>query len=711
MSHWLDPDLDFLESRDLRELASLLSARHAPEPPLDPAFRSQLRRELLRQQWQTLEVREPIWRRVFTGPGLAWSGAAVGAVLVAAAVLFAIQPTVPNHVQLVSSPLDHAHNVALVEPMQLQFQQPMDHASVESALHIEPATAVTYAWQGNTLLVQPQAGQLAANTQYKLTLDSKAQTTQGRHLDQDQTFVFVTAAPPSPSPAPTPTPAGPAMVLANAAQLGPAGSVTPAWSPDGTTIYYAAPDGSLQSLSAAGGTPTPLDLGGVLAISVAPDGQHLAVLAQDGTYTLKSDGSDLKKQTLPSPLAVGWRQGGPVAATSAGEFTWDDSGKTITPLATFAAQQVAIAPAGDALLYTDLTGTVHLLQNGQDAPWTTTAASLPVWSAAGDKVAFATDTGIDVSGPDGLTPSQAATFDQLGAGSAADVALAWSDGQVLAATPGGLYAIETTAPAVTQVSTLTFSGVSSSPKANSVAWLRDGALWTAGVSRPAQRDALAQQARSVVEKFLADRAAGDSQGARAYLDEQGRKVYDDHKLLLKGDTHLTRWFVVYVQPLDDGTATVFTRLLLARKGVEERQLDELLTLQPDAGGTLLVHDASFGKSRNVDSGPEVLSITTTPGQVQVVFDSDLDPTTAAAITLTGPGGVSLTGTYGSRTLTFDVSAVPADLALKLIVPTSVKDVNGTMAAQQLQLSLLAPEPVAPALAPSPSPSPVLSPSP
>src|SRR5439155_23959734 len=134
-----------------------------------------------------------------------------------------------------------------------------------------------------------------------------------------------------------------------------------------------------------------------------------------------------------------------------------------------------------------------------------------------------------------------------------------------------------------------------------------------GIGRPAARSATADQARSVIGKFLTARAAGDRDGARGYLDGRGRKAFGDDKLLFKGGAQLTRWFVVFVQPRDDGSATAFVRpVLTGKKGVEERQLDELLTLQPATDGSLLIHDVVAGKARNVDAGPEVVSVTAAP---------------------------------------------------------------------------------------------------
>ncbi|HEX6487276.1 MAG TPA: hypothetical protein VF137_00170, partial [Candidatus Dormibacteraeota bacterium] len=108
-----DPDLDYLQDPELLDLARVLSSRRLPEAPLDPAFRSSLRRDLRRRHWDMLQTSLPWWRRLTSGPGLAWTAASAGAVMIAAALLFFFHPPAPSSVSLVTSPLDHMTNVAV----------------------------------------------------------------------------------------------------------------------------------------------------------------------------------------------------------------------------------------------------------------------------------------------------------------------------------------------------------------------------------------------------------------------------------------------------------------------------------------------------------------------------------------------------------------------------------------------------------------------
>src|SRR5258708_27894245 len=78
-----DPELDdVLQDEELSRLAGLLSSTRREEPPLDDAFRSGLRRQLMQQAWEMGEGRQSLWRRIFPPPGLAWVGATAGVMLI-----------------------------------------------------------------------------------------------------------------------------------------------------------------------------------------------------------------------------------------------------------------------------------------------------------------------------------------------------------------------------------------------------------------------------------------------------------------------------------------------------------------------------------------------------------------------------------------------------------------------------------------------------
>src|SRR5215469_381937 len=159
MSPMHDPELDdVLQDEELRRLGAMLSVARTPEPPLDEAFRTALRRQLMSEAWAMSEGRPSFWRRLFAPPGLAWAGATAGLLLIATVVVWAAlqQPGGFNTIY-VTSPIDGSKSVALQQPILVAFNQPMDHTSTQNAVQISPATTVTYSWDSNsrTLAVQP----------------------------------------------------------------------------------------------------------------------------------------------------------------------------------------------------------------------------------------------------------------------------------------------------------------------------------------------------------------------------------------------------------------------------------------------------------------------------------------------------------------------------------------------------------------------------
>ncbi|TME07891.1 MAG: hypothetical protein E6I69_06820 [Chloroflexi bacterium] len=172
MSGRYDPELeDMLRDPELLRLAAILSSAHTPEPPLDDAFKSGLRRELMQKAWGATERRGSWWRRLAAPPRVAWVGAAALVALIALVVV-QTQGTGGNGEVVVGSPQSGGTAVQLQQPILVSFNQPMDHQSTEQAIQIVPATSVEFRWSGDTtLFVQPTSGNLAPNTQYQVTKD------------------------------------------------------------------------------------------------------------------------------------------------------------------------------------------------------------------------------------------------------------------------------------------------------------------------------------------------------------------------------------------------------------------------------------------------------------------------------------------------------------------------------------------------------------
>ncbi len=280
MSMQHDPELDdILQDGELKHVADLLRAgRMSEEPPLDDAFRSALRRQLMNRAWGMGGTTVPWWRKAFGPAGLAWAGAAVGVVLIAAAVVFTALTSsstggLTQEVQ-VTSPMNQQSAVRLQQPILVNFNQPMDHPSTEGAVQITPATTVAFSWSANTLSVQPTSGNLAPNTQYQVTIGPGAKTATGEKLAAPKTITFVTS-PPAPSPSPTPTPVpspSPRAQLPDQHQLLAvnAGVSNIQWSPDSSIVFFVSAGGALLSVPAAGGTVTTLVQDGVTSAAISP---------------------------------------------------------------------------------------------------------------------------------------------------------------------------------------------------------------------------------------------------------------------------------------------------------------------------------------------------------------------------------------------------------------------------------------------------------
>src|SRR5258708_34144765 len=141
-----DPELDdILEDEALSRLAGLLNSTRREEPPLDDAFRSGLRRQLMQQAWDMGEGRQSLWRRIFAPPGLAWVGATAGVILIATIVILNwTQQTGGFQQGFVPSPMDGTRSAALPQPILVPFHPPLDHPSTPAPLPLMPAPNVTY---------------------------------------------------------------------------------------------------------------------------------------------------------------------------------------------------------------------------------------------------------------------------------------------------------------------------------------------------------------------------------------------------------------------------------------------------------------------------------------------------------------------------------------------------------------------------------------
>lgn len=242
--HGRDPELEDLfdapaDQRVAGEVRQFLRSVQQPAPEADPAFQRALRRRLLEEAWRRQREPEPWYRRLLGARGLAAAGALAAALVIAIAVATHLPGSGGARV---TSPLEGAQRVSVVQPITLSFDQPMDQRSTEAAVAIEPATQVSYRWTSpETLELVPQGGSLAPATRYQVTVEPSARTAQGRQLAQTTRFSFVTGPPgtttPTPGPSAAPTP-----------EQSPSGAPSPSPSPNEspTPLPSVAPSPSVE---------------------------------------------------------------------------------------------------------------------------------------------------------------------------------------------------------------------------------------------------------------------------------------------------------------------------------------------------------------------------------------------------------------------------------------------------------------------------------
>ena len=182
----------------------------------------------------------------------------------------------------------------------------------------------------------------------------------------------------------------------------------------------------------------------------------------------------------------------------------------------------------------------------------------------------------------------------------------------------------------------------------------------------------------LVSGFMAARKGQLGDQALSFLDQAGQTAFARLNLVYTDpSTALARYYVLLSQP-----GHVVVRLVLAH-GAVQTAVDETLAIQPDASGNLRIHGVSEVPRALFASGPEVVSVTVTPNQVKVVFDSDLDGTSA-----TQPGAVALRGVttasqFDSKSKTVTLT-VPGGLTpgqtYDLSIDPSLQDVNQRHAA-------------------------------
>ena len=696
-----DPELDeILQDQELRRIGELLSAAVRPDPPVDEAFRSGLRRQLMHQAWEMGEGRPSWLRRAFAPPGLAWIGATAGLLLIASVVIFMLTQPAGVSTLVVSSSMDGSHGVALQQPILVSFNQAMDHPSTEAAVQIAPATNVTFAWtaSSNTLSVLPTSNGLAPNTQYQVTIGSGARTATGQPLGTAQTITFVTqpAAPPAPSPSPTPrAPATPTSLLTGEHQLAPLGGLASSavqWSADSSTVYFVDSKGALNAVPAKGGDVKVVAPDGVSSPSIAAAGDRLAYI-RDGKIEVLTfaTGTTIEVVVSPAPTVIGWAKDKLVWATADAVYT--EGSTKPTRLAALPAGPdatvVSLAPDGthaayrqDQKLFVLDLGTAKSTQLGQ------AGALLNGWSPGGTQLMYAGTDALVVADLQGNTVGTLAGAEA--SWSTQDAILLGSDTDLFQVRPDGTFP--------TKLANGTYHMPAWAPNGTAFAFFRGGVLWTATApALPPQPNPL-DEAATAVNSFMQARQSNKPDLATTFLDDNGKQAYASGglSLVINGDPRFTRFYVLtqLVTGAQPDTATFVVRLVLTHGKLDVSDFEETLTLVRDSTTKhFLIDHATAGAHRDLGKGAEVVGVVVAVDSIKVTFDSDLDPATVTdgVVVLDSKGKtVEVTATYSNRTVTITGLDLKPGAQYKLVVLTTVRDVGGHNVASEYDLQLLAP---------------------
>lgn len=711
-----DPELnDVLRDPELLRLAQLLSRAETPAPPLDDAFKSALRRQLMDIAWRSAEGKDSWWRGWLSPPRLTWVGAAAVVVMIASVVIYtAAQPPGGFDEVIVQSPQQDQSAVALHQPILVSFNQAMDHPSTEKATEITPATSVSFSWNGDAqMYIQPLSGDLAPNTQYQVTIGPGALTKTQQPLSTPTTITFVTQPSTPPPPQASPTPRVLTLNQQQLATIPSAASSSPVWSPDSSTVYYVAAGGALVSVPAKGGSPATLVADGASLPAIDPAGGKLAYV-RAGKIEVLSLAAKTTDELAPAstPTALRWVGETLYFGTNDGVYS---AGDTINKLAGIqsdqAASVISIAPDGlhavyqtaSALFVLDLGTGAHAQLGDAGA-----AGTFQDWAPSGARLIY----GNVVADTNGKSVKQLPEGDA--SWSAQNVILLGSDTAIYSVRPDGT--------SLTKLADGTYHAPAWAPDASTFLFVRGNGLWVATAPAATRLPSPTVQASTVVSAFMRARQDNDPDKARGYLDDSGKAAYGtgNPALIPSSDLQFKRFYIVLaeVDPNTPNTVRVVVRMVFGKNKQEKVAIEEtLVVLRSVSTDPFLIDGVNAAPQRDLGMGPEVVSMKVTGSEVDVTFDSDLVASTINSVTLQDSTGaaIQVTPTYNDRTITFSGLQLTPGARYRLVVSNTLQDVGQRHAAAEYDLNFVGPAPDSASGAstppPLPSPSPEVSPSP
>ena len=679
-----------------QEVIDLLRASRPAAPPLDPHFRNYLRAKLMAEARDKLAA--PTSRRWFQW-GLAPAMAAVAAgflIVLSIEVYLHGQPAATPQVA-VNAAIDNKKDVATAEPIEIQFRGPVDKTAVEESVVIQPATAFTKHWDGQTLVITP-AHPLAANTSYKVTLQpaAAAPKTTAPKLNAAPTPApqppvvvhFLTARAPVPPIVP-PSYRSDSVSWLNDNRLPESSTLSsPVWTPDGQLLVTRPIDSASPAATASAmprATPTPsatpkaatdvwlMSTQGTLVRDVAPGGSYPAVAPSGGMFAdwqeNSPDHATLEVRDLQGNVQVAsvatvngrpdgaavWLGADRLAYLNAGVLTIVDlHGTVIATPVLHVSGAMAASRSGLLLALTSTTGSVVLdLTSMQTAPLPNGAAGF-AWSPHG-QLAFTIPTGTGTA----LYAGSDAKATRKIAASAADET--WSDlnwapdaASLLLASHTGtgtathsrllLINADGSSPATFGSSQREYGNPRWSPHGDLVLFSRQDeaggtSLWAARavIGQPSAVDTAQGQALAEVDKFMQARITGNLAAAQAQLDATAQQAYaSGASALLSPGAPFARYYPVSVQLTGPNKFLIGARVFIARNNQEVSFFEEQLTvvLQDQR---YLIDAVTSTPTVQLGHGPTVVSVEVRQNgpaqQVLVRFDADLKPVTISANTM------------------------------------------------------------------------------
>jgi len=311
------------------------------------------------------------------------------------------------------------------------------------------------------------------------------------------------------------------------------------------------------------------------------------------------------------------------------------------------------------------------------------ATALGAWPPDGVHYAYVTTGGVSLADTTAGTTTPLINLPGV-------IGLSWSgsEQQLLLSAGGALYLAATggTGLVAAQRQTTAQDGTFTAPVwapngSGQFAFVRGGDVWVAKLQTASPGAPVitpvtpAQSQLDLVNSFMNARQNGAAGQALMFLDAAGRAAFSQLSLVYSDPT-LSRYYVLLSQP-----GRVVVRLVLAHGSIQTA-VDETLIIQTDATNRPYIHSVTETPRLSFGSGPEVVSTTVTGNQVQIVFDSDLDPIAAVQAGAVSIKGVATQASYKSKTITLTVpGGLTPGQTYDLSISPFLEDLNSRSAVQ------------------------------